>query len=77
VSLPSKIIELSVSFICISGAIAVSYVESCIISKPGPKKSEKVTLRDIYWRNLERKERVIFWTGSFMLISPFFLLALP
>jgi hypothetical protein len=54
----------------------MSYVESCIISKTGPNNSEKDTLIDIYWRNLEKRERAIFWLGLLLLVSPFFLFVL-
>jgi hypothetical protein len=71
-----KISELSASFLCIIGASAMSYVESCIISKTGPKNSGKDTLIDIYWHNLDKRERAIFWSGLFLLVSPFFLFVL-
>ena len=75
-SSPIGTIELAATCLAVIGALAVSYVESCIMSKSGPKEQGKDMLIDIYWRNLEIRERVFFWAGSFFLMSPFFLFPL-
>jgi hypothetical protein len=57
--------------VCVIGAISISYVESCNISKMGSAESGRNSVLEAYWTNLAWKERWIFWIGCLFLIAPF------
>ncbi len=71
-----KTVEIIISTACAIGAVEMSYVESRIISKAESVKLSENSFREIYWHNLSKKERWIYWTGFLLLVSSFVLIAL-
>jgi len=71
-----KTLEIIVICFSVAGAIAISYVESSIISHADSKKLRETSLLEIYWHDLSKQERWLFWTGLILLLSPFILLVL-
>jgi len=69
-------VEIIVIIFCITGALAISGIESRAISKRGPLVFGGNSLRRAYWSELTRIERVIFWIGCILVLSPFALLML-
>jgi len=60
-----------ITCLSVAGALEISYVQSIIISKGRSIQFRKKTLFDIYWHDLSKKDRWLFWTGFVLLISPF------
>jgi hypothetical protein len=59
------------------GAIEMSYVESVILLPPDGTTAHTKSLREIYWRDLSWKHRLLFWTGAICLLSSFTVSLLP
>jgi hypothetical protein len=68
-----KTLEIIVICFSLAGTIAISYVESSIISNADSKKFRETSLLERYWHDLSKKERWLFWTGLIFLVSPFIL----
>ena len=68
-----KTVEIIMTCLALAGSIEISYVESSIISKSLSRQVRETSLLDIYWCDLSKKGRWLFWTGMFFLISPFIL----
>ncbi len=66
-----KMWEIIMIVLTISGALEVSYVESIIFlqSECGIYRGKK--LLQIYWSDLSKKNRWLYWTGVICLLSPF------
>jgi hypothetical protein len=68
-----KTVEIIMTCLALAGAIEISYVESSIISKSVSRQVKETSLLDIYWYDLSKKDRWLFWTGFIFLFSPFIL----
>ncbi len=67
-----NISEIALYILVVLGAIAVSYVENCIISEHGDPAPGGRKLSVIYWYDLPLRGKLIFWTGVVLLIAPLF-----
>ncbi len=66
-----KMWEMIMIVLTIAGALEVSYVESIIISQSEYGLCRGKKLRQIYWSDLSKKNRWLYWTGVICLVSPF------
>ena len=67
-----KTLEIVMILLSVAGAVEISYVGSCIISN-GSRTGRETSLLDIYWYDLSKKDRWLFWTGFIFLFSAFIL----
>lgn len=69
----NRTLEVILIICSLIGAMEISYVESRIIAKSGELKIRSDLLPTIYWNQLSKTERCLFWTGLPLLAAPFVL----
>jgi hypothetical protein len=63
--------DMIIVALTVFGALEMSYVESIILSPSGRRADREKSLGEIYWHDLSWKNRWLFWTGFFCMLSPF------